>query len=173
MSNTFTAELIGSDCDITDSRATLELIEETKPDIIFHRAAESFVSPSWRHPRRYMDVNYLGTVNLLDALQKLNKKDTIFHIPGSGEEYGLAYEEELPINEKSVLRPVNPYAVTKVAQDLIGYVYHKSYGLNVIRTRAFNHEGPRREKYLEYLGMLIKLQKSKKITRTNNKNRSY
>ena len=150
------------DCDITDSRATLELIEETKPDIIFHCAAESFVSPSWRH-QGDMDVNYLGTVNLLDALQKLNKKDTIFHIPGSGEEYGLAYEEELPINEKSVLRPVNPYAVTKVAQDLIGYVYHKSYGLNVIRTRAFNHEGPRREKVFGIPGMLIKCKKSKKL----------
>ena len=134
------------DCDITDARATLELIEETNPDIIFHCAAESFVSPSWRHPRRYMDVNYLGTVNLLDALQKLNKKNTVFHIPGSGEEYGLVYENELPINDKSVLRPVNPYAVTKVAQDLIGYVYNKSYGIKVIRTRAFNHEGPRREK---------------------------
>ena len=134
------------DCDITDLRATLELIEETNPDIIFHCAAESFVSPSWRHPRRYMDVNYLGTVNLLDAIQKLNKKDIIFHIPGSGEEYGLVYEDELPLNEKSVLRPVNPYAVTKIAQDLIGYVYHESYGLKVVRTRAFNHEGPRREK---------------------------
>ena len=57
------------DCDITDARATLDLIEEIDPKIIFHCAAESFVSPSWRHPRRYMDVNYLGTVNLLDALQ--------------------------------------------------------------------------------------------------------
>ena len=134
------------DCDITDSRATLDLIEEVNPEIIFHCAAESFVSPSWRHPRRYMDVNYLGTVNLLDAIQKLDKKNIIFHIPGSGEEYGLVHEKELPINEKSILRPVNPYAVTKIAQDLIGYVYYESYGLKVIRTRAFNHEGPRREK---------------------------
>jgi len=134
------------DCDITDSRATLELIEEIRPDIIFHCAAESFVSPSWRHPRRYMDVNYLGTVNMLDALLKVGLTNTVFHIPGSGEEYGLAYEEELPLDEKSVLRPVNPYAVTKIAQDLIGYVYNKSYNLKVIRTRSFNHEGPRREK---------------------------
>tara|TARA_B110000027_G_scaffold45024_1_gene49520 strand:+ start:1047 stop:2072 length:1026 start_codon:yes stop_codon:yes gene_type:complete len=134
------------DCDITDARATLDLIEEVDPEIIFHCAAESFVSPSWRHPRRYMDVNYLGTVNLLDALQRLKKFDTIFHIPGSGEEYGLVNENELPISETSVLRPVNPYAVSKIAQDLIGYVYNQSYGLKVIRTRAFNHEGPRREK---------------------------
>lgn len=134
------------DCDITDARATLDLIEEIDPKIIFHCAAESFVSPSWRHPRRYMDVNYLGTVNLLDALQRLKKFNTVFHIPGSGEEYGLVNENELPISETSVLRPVNPYAVSKIAQDLIGYVYNQSYGLKVIRTRAFNHEGPRREK---------------------------
>ena len=66
--------------------------------------------------------------------------------PGSGEEYGEIYENELPINEKTVLRPVNPYAVTKIAQDLIGYVYFKSYDTQVYRCRTFNHEGPRREK---------------------------
>jgi len=134
------------DCDITDSRAALEALEICKPDKIFHFAAESFVSPSWRHPRRYMDVNYLGTVNLLDAMQRLGMSDVPFHIPGSGEEYGEAFENELPLTEKSVLRPVNPYAVTKIAQDLIGLVYNRSYGLKIIRTRAFNHEGPRREK---------------------------
>lgn len=134
------------DCDITDARATLEALEICNPDKIFHCAAESFVSPSWRHPRRYIDVNYLGTVNLLDAMDRLNMKNVPFHIPGSGEEYGEALEHELPLTEQSVLRPVNPYAVTKIAQDLIGFVYNRSYGLKVIRTRAFNHEGPRREK---------------------------
>ena len=134
------------DCDITDSRAAIETIEEIMPECVFHCAAESFVSPSWRHPRRYMDVNYLGTLNLLDAMQRLGLSDVPFHIPGSGEEYGLAKPEELPLTENSVLRPVNPYAVTKIAQDLIGYVYNQSYGARVIRTRAFNHEGPRREK---------------------------
>ena len=92
-----------------------------------------------------MSVNYNGTLNFLDALYNL-KLDTIFHIPGSGEEYGEINENELPINPETVMRPVNPYAVSKIAQDLIGYVYFKSYGVNVIRTRAFNHEGPRREK---------------------------
>ena len=133
------------DCDITDPISTTDMINEIKPDIIFHCAAESFVEPSWKNPHRYMSVNYNGTVNLLNALYKIKSK-AIFHIPGSGEEYGEIYENELPIKEDTVLRPVNPYAVSKIAQDFIGYVYHKSYGLNVIRTRAFNHEGPRREK---------------------------
>ena len=57
--------------------------------------------------------------------------DAKFHIPGSGEEYGLIYPEEMPIGETTVLRPVNPYAVTKVAQDLIGYVYNQSYSSKV------------------------------------------
>jgi GDP-4-dehydro-6-deoxy-D-mannose reductase len=133
------------DCDITDPISVRKLMEKLKPDIIFHCAAESFVSPSWNHPHRYMNVNYNGTLNFLDSIYNL-KLRTIFHIPGSGEEYGDIHENEIPITPETVLRPVNPYAVSKIAQDLIGYVYHRSYKLNVIRTRAFNHEGPRREK---------------------------
>jgi len=132
------------DCDITDPVSTRKIIEEIRPDKIFHLAAESFVSPSWDHPSHYMDVNYKGTVNLLEAIRQVGINPR-FHIPGSGEEYGEILPEEVPINENTVLRPVNPYAVSKVAQDFIGYVYFKSYGLNVIRTRAFNHEGPRRD----------------------------
>lgn len=133
------------DCDLTDPIGTRAAIDKISPDLIFHFAAESFVSPSWDNPHRYMSVNYNGTLNLLDALRQSGSKIR-FLIPGSGEEYGEILENEIPIVETTVLRPVNPYAVTKIAQDLIGYVYHKSYGLNVIRTRAFNHEGPRREK---------------------------
>lgn len=132
------------DCDITDPIATRHVIEEVMPDKVFHFAAESFVSPSWLHPSHYMDVNFKGTVNLLDAIRQAGINPR-FHITGSGEEYGEIFEEELPIDEETILRPVNPYAVSKIAQDLIGFVYHKSYGLNVIRTRSFNHEGPRRD----------------------------
>jgi len=132
------------DCDITDPISVRNLLSTLKPDKIYHLAAESFVSPSWDHPTHYMNVNYNGTVNFLDAMKVL-KINPRFLIPGSGEEHGEIHEEELPITEDTIFRPVNPYAVTKIAQDLIGYVYYRSYGLNVIRTRAFNHEGPRRD----------------------------
>jgi GDP-4-dehydro-6-deoxy-D-mannose reductase len=132
------------DCDITDPIAVNKIIKTANPSKVFHFAAESFVSPSWNHPSRYMSVNYNGTLNLLEAL-KVNNSKAKFLIPGSGEEYGEIPKMELPIRENTQLRPVNPYAVTKVAQDLIGLVYFKSYGLKVIRTRTFNHEGPRRE----------------------------
>lgn len=132
------------DCDITDPIGVRNALRESKPDKIYHFAAESFVSASWDHPTHYMDVNYKGTVNFLDAIKEL-KINPRFFIPGSGEEYGEIHESELPIDENTILRPMNPYSVTKIAQDFIGYVYHRSYGLNVIRTRAFNHEGPRRD----------------------------
>jgi len=132
------------DCDLTDPISAEKMINDIKPDKIFHFAAESFVSPSWDHPHRYMSVNYNGTLNILEALRKIKSKAKIL-IPGSGEEYGELDEKDMPITESTVLKPVNPYAVTKVAQDLIAFVYFKSYGINVIRCRTFNHEGPRRE----------------------------
>ena len=132
------------DVNLNDPAAVNELIKNIQPDLVFHFAAESFVSPSWRHPKLYMDVNYGGTLNILNALRDFCA-EAVIHIPGSGEEYGDIAFNDLPINLKTVLNPVNPYAVSKVAQDLIASVYHESYGLKVIRTRAFNHEGPRRE----------------------------
>ena len=131
------------DCNLKESWSVLSMIEDVQPDIIFHMAAESFVSPSWGHPVEYMNANYGMTVNILEAVRRL-KLNTKIHLPGSGEEYGEIEESELPITTRTLLNPVNPYAVTKIAQDLIGFVYWKSYGVNVIRTRAFNHEGPRR-----------------------------
>lgn len=132
------------DADLTDPIGIKKVIEKVKPDLIFHLAAMSFVSPSWDHPVHYMNVNYTGTVNLLEAVRSA-KLPTRILLSGSAEEYGEVSEKDIPISEKTFLQPVNPYAVSKIAQDLIGYVYYKSYGLNVIRTRAFNHEGPRRD----------------------------
>ena len=132
------------DCDMTDSVSVKNALEICKPEKIFHLAAESFVSPSWDHPSHYMDVNYKGTVNLFEGLRTLKINPRVL-IPGSGEEYGEIDEAELPITENTILKPVNPYAVTKIAQDLISSVYNKTYGLNIIRTRSFNHEGPRRD----------------------------
>lgn len=151
------------DCDITDPISVNNLLKETRPSQIYHLAAESAVQPSWNHPSHYMDVNYKGTVNLLNTINDIDK-NIKFLIPGSGEEYGEIKEEELPIDENTILRPVNPYSVTKIAQDLIGYVYFRSYGLNVIRTRAFNHEGPRRDNYFgvsSYAYQIAKIEQGK------------
>lgn len=132
------------DADLTDPIGIAKIIRKIKPDWIFHLAAMSFVSPSWDHPTTYMNVNYNGTVNLLEGVRQANLPTRIL-LAGSAEEYGEVDKKDIPIVDRTFLQPVNPYAVSKIAQDLIGYVYYKSYGLNVIRTRAFNHEGPRRD----------------------------
>lgn len=136
-------KVIWHDCNLMEHTSVDTLMAGLKPDVVFHMAAESFVSPSWQHPQQYMNANYGITVNLLEAIKK-HSPDTVIHLPGSGEEYGDIDEEKLPITNETLLNPVNPYAVTKIAQDLIGYVYFRSFGTKVIRTRAFNHEGPRR-----------------------------
>ncbi len=90
-----------------------------------------------------MTTNIIGELNVFEAVRELGINPVI-QIAGSSEEYGLVEEDELPVKETNPLRPLSPYAVSKVGQDLLGYQYYKSYGLDIIRTRGFNHSGPRR-----------------------------
>ena len=133
-------------CDLTDPFSVASSITTSRPDWIFHLGAQSFVSPSWRAPDVYFRTNVLGTLYLLEAVRTEGLEDTRVLLPGSGEEYGDVPEDELPITPETCLRPVNPYAVSKVAQDLLGFEHRKSYGMSIIRLRAFNHEGPRRDR---------------------------
>ena len=132
------------DYELTDYCSVRALLEEVRPDAIFHFAAQSFVSPSWSTAKWTFEVNVLGTLNLLEAMRHINPDCRIL-ISGSAEEFGHVREDEVPIREDNPLRPINPYGVSKVAQDLLGYEHFKSYGQQVIRIRAFNHIGPRRD----------------------------
>jgi len=131
------------DCDIRDSSSVNHLISQARPDYIFHLAAQTFVPTSWHAPNETLSTNVMGQLNVLEAVRFI-KVDARIHIAGSSEEYGMVYEHELPIRETNPLRPLSPYGVSKVSQDLLGYQYHQSYGLDIVRTRAFNHTGPRR-----------------------------
>jgi GDP-4-dehydro-6-deoxy-D-mannose reductase len=130
------------ECDLTDPSSVSQTLEEANADVIFHLAAQSFVPTSWRAPQETMNTNIVGTLNILESVRKL-KADPVIHIAGSSEEYGLVLPDEVPIRETNPLRPLSPYGVSKVAQDLLGYQYHRSYGMKIIRTRAFNIIGPR------------------------------
>jgi GDP-4-dehydro-6-deoxy-D-mannose reductase len=136
------AELI--ELDVRDAEAVSAAVERTGPEAIFHLAAQSFVPASWDGPADTLATNVGAQVNLLEAMRELGLTDVPLHIAGSSEEYGLVFPEETPITEENPLRPLSPYAVSKVTQDLLGWQYHRSFGLRVVRTRAFNHEGPRR-----------------------------
>lgn len=131
------------ECDLRDASSVLALINKVKPDYIFHLAAQSFVPTSWHAPAETLFNNIISQVNILEAV-KIARLDPLIHIAGSSEEYGYVLPDELPIKESNPLRPLSPYGVSKVAQDLLGYQYYKSFGLRIIRTRAFNHTGPRR-----------------------------
>jgi len=129
--------------DLRDLSSVRALLEISVPDYVVHLAAQSFVGVSWHAPAETLTTNILSQVNLLEALRGL-KMSPRFLAAGSSEEYGLVLEGELPIKETNPLRPLSPYAVSKVTQDMMAYQYFKSYGLPIVRTRAFNHEGPRR-----------------------------
>jgi GDP-4-dehydro-6-deoxy-D-mannose reductase len=131
------------ECDLRDASSTRDTLERIRPDWIFHLAAQSFVPTSWSAPTECLTTNVLGELNLFEAVRRIGLACRI-QLACSSEEYGMVYEDELPIRETNPLRPLSPYAVSKVAQDLLGYQYWMSWKVDVVRTRGFNHEGPRR-----------------------------
>jgi GDP-4-dehydro-6-deoxy-D-mannose reductase len=132
------------ECDLRDLSSVQHLVEQAAPDYIVHLAAQSFVASSWHTPAETLYTNSVSQVNLLEAIRPRKADAPRFLAIGSSEEYGQVFDDELPIRETNPLRPLSPYAVSKVTQDLMGYQYFQSYGMPIIRTRAFNHEGPRR-----------------------------
>jgi GDP-4-dehydro-6-deoxy-D-mannose reductase len=131
------------ECDLRDAFSTQDTVAKARPDFVFHLAAQSFVPTSWTAPAESLSTNVVGQVNLFEAIRKLDIKCRV-QIACSSEEYGLVLPDEVPIKETNPLRPLSPYAVSKVAQDLLAYQYWMSWKLDSVRTRGFNHEGPRR-----------------------------
>lgn len=131
------------DADILDSHSLYKTLASIKPDYIFHLAAQSFVPTSWVSPSVTLEVNIVGSANLFESIRQADI-DPVIQIACSSEEYGLVHKDEIPINETNPLRPLSPYAVSKVAMDYLGYQYFQSYNLRIVRTRGFNHTGPRR-----------------------------
>ncbi|MDP1852694.1 MAG: GDP-mannose 4,6-dehydratase [Candidatus Omnitrophota bacterium] len=130
-------------CELLDSKSVLDTITKIKPDIIFHLAAQSFVPTSFNAPVNTVETNACGTINLLEAIRYAGI-DPVVHICSSSEVYGQVNADEVPINENQPFRPASPYAVSKVAEDMIAFQYFLSYGIKTIRTRMFTHTGPRR-----------------------------
>jgi GDP-4-dehydro-6-deoxy-D-mannose reductase len=131
------------DCELQDASAVRGVIRAVEPDRIFHLAAQSFVPTSWTAPAATLNNNITSQVNLFEAVREA-RLDPVIHIAGSSEEYGLVYPDEAPISESNPLRPLSPYAVSKVAQEMLAIQYFRSYGMRCVVTRGFNHTGPRR-----------------------------
>jgi len=128
-------------CDLVSQKKVHQLIQKTKPTVVYHLAAQSSVALSWEDPTGTFKTNVLGTMNLLDALGQLKRPTTIL-IVESGEVYGRASLTGGKITEKSPLCPENPYAASKATQDFSLLPYFKNAHLKLIRVRPFNHIGP-------------------------------
>ena len=139
----FTSRITLLECDLRDATSTRDMLERVRPEWIFHLAAQSFVPTSWTAPTESLTTNILGQVNLFEGVRHVGLKCRI-QLACSSEEYGLVLPNEVPIRETNPLRPLSPYAVSKVTQDMLGYQYWMSWKVDSVRTRGFNHEGPRR-----------------------------
>ena len=127
--------------DLQDETAVIDLMARWRPDFIFHLAGQSFVPYSWKNPWATFDQNVHIQLNIFRAMIDARLESRILVI-GSGDEYGVIEQEDLPIDEETPLRPISPYAVSKVAQEMLGWQYHHSHGIQAVRVRPFNHIGP-------------------------------
>lgn len=128
--------------ELSDLDAVVHLLEQVKPDYIFHLAAQPVVHLSRKDPWFTLSNNIRAQLNILEAVLRAKVKARIL-VVGSSEEYGLVYPDEVPVHESQPFRPMSPYAVSKIAQDMLGLQYFLSEGLDVVRVRPFNHIGPR------------------------------
>ena len=133
--------------DFTDALSVYRLFEKERPDIIFHIASIANVRNSFDNPPVVINNNISITLNLLESVRLLKNKDgynPIIQICSTSEVYGNVAVDMNPITEKCPLNPINPYAVSKLAQDSLGYVYYLNYGMHIIRTRMFTYMNARR-----------------------------
>ena len=134
-------ELVNAD--INDLSSLLMAFSKTKPDYVFHLAAQSYPKTSFDSPLETLETNILGTAKVLDAIKHTGISPVI-HVCASSEVFGRVPKEFLPIHEDVTFHPASPYAISKVGTDLIGRFYAEAYGMTVMTTRMFTHTGPRR-----------------------------
>jgi len=128
-------------CDLNDRDLVRRVIARHIPDVIIHLAAQTYVPRSFADPAETILNNIAGELNLLEAVLKSGRRPIIL-VVGSSEVYGSVQRDELPIREDAPFRPANPYAVSKIAQDMLAFQYSFSHGLPIVRFRPFNHIGP-------------------------------
>ena len=128
-------------CDLRDAGAVASLIERARPEMVVHLAGQSNVPASLKDPETTLANNILGTLHLLDAC-RAHAPDARLLVVSSSEVYGPTPPEAQPLGEERPLHPVNPYAVSKAAQEMLALQYAHSYNLDVVVARPFNHIGP-------------------------------
>jgi GDP-4-dehydro-6-deoxy-D-mannose reductase len=129
--------------DLNDFSSLVDCIELSKPDYVFHLAAQSYPKTSFTEGNLTLETNIIGTYNLLNAINK-SKYNPYIHVCSSSEIFGKVPKDKLPIDEKCNFHPASPYAISKVGTDLIGRYFYEAFNLKILVTRMFTHTGPRR-----------------------------
>ena len=129
--------------DLNDFASLVSVVNNSKPDYIFHLAAQSYPKTSFDSPLETLKTNIIGTCSILEVI-RLSSYNPIIHICASSEVFGRVSKDELPIHEDVRFHPASPYAISKVGTDLIGRFYAEAYDMCVMTTRMFTHTGPRR-----------------------------
>ena len=132
------------DGDLCDYISLQNAIGESKPDYVFHLAAQSYPKTSFTSPIHTLDTNILGTERLLEALRYCEGIDPVIHVCSSSEVFGRVPREKLPIAEECSFHPASPYAISKIGADCVGRFHAEAYGQKIVVTRMFTHTGPRR-----------------------------
>ncbi len=135
--------------DLSDRSSISKILYEVKPDVVYHFAAQSFPESSFKTPTYTLNTNVIGTTNLLEELrlaQDRIKLSPVIVSVSSSEVYGNPEPDEVPIKETNPIRAANPYSISKVGHDLMSQYYYEAFGLKMIITRMFSHEGKRRGK---------------------------
>ena len=128
-------------CDLLDAGGFAKVLSESRPEAIFHLAAQGSAAASFVDPAKTLETNLMGTLNLLEAERKAGLGAVIF-ITGSSEEYGRRSPGEMPLKEECAIEPVSPYAASKAAQNVLAMQYYRAFGSRVVLSRSFNHTGP-------------------------------
>ena len=149
--------------DLVDYASIDRVVRLSKPDLVYHFAAQSFPESSFKNPVITLHTNILGTTHLFESIKE-NNLDPIIVSVSSSEVYGEPKPDEIPIKEYNPIRPANPYSISKVGHDLMSQYYYKAYGMKIIITRMFSHEGKRRGKQFalsSFAHQIVKWEKSK------------
>ena len=154
------------DCDLLDGMSVKRAIDISKPEKVFHFAAQSFPEVSFKTPIITLQTNIIGTTHLLESIKESDYDPVVISVSTS-EVYGMPKEDEIPIKETNPIRAANPYSISKVGHDLMSQYYHNAYGMKIITTRMFSHEGARRGKQFALSSFAYQIVQNEKLIKND------
>lgn len=131
------------ECDIRNKNLVFSLLQDFKPHRIYHLAAQSYPTSSWDDPWYTIETNVIGTINIFEGLRNLSLNCMVLNACSSAQ-YGYVTEDEVPICESHSFKPLHPYGISKVAQEMLAYQYYKNFNIKTISVRIYNTTGPRK-----------------------------